>query len=86
MAFAVNKPVKKTIVMGLKIVIRNTDVKLARISDADDIAEGTVLLSNTLFTMRIPNRIKMTELIIPKPFLNSAFSSNLPIPRIDSAM
>ena len=83
-AFTVNKLVKKTIVIGLEIVIRKTEEKLVIRLLVLLILVVETLLSNNPLSISMPNIVKITELIIPNIFLNLGFSSSFPIPNIAS--
>jgi len=85
MAFVANKLVKNTIVIGLEIVRRNTEVKLVRRSvEIASIFEKFHII--IFLIMIIPNIISTIELIIQNIFLNFFFSSNFPTPNIVSVM
>ncbi len=68
-AFAANKLVKKTIVIGLVIVRKKTDRKLEfRLVDSI-IAEAAISLFMTSLMIITPNNIRTVELIIPNILL-----------------
>ena len=85
MALVANKLVKNTIVMGLEIVSRNTEVKLVRrlVEFVSMFQKPHIII---VLIIIIPNIIRTIELIIQNIFLNFLFSSNFPTPTIASVI